>query len=70
MRAIYFLSHLQSQLHLEELFVTVLCNSRHIIDCSLKCTMIYTNVCIIYSAGIALYVCVNYILKFYKFSLF
>ena len=52
-------SHLQSHLHLRELFVTFLCSSKQIIDCTLKCTMIYTNVCIIYNAGIALYACVK-----------
>ena len=41
------------------LFVTFLCNSKQIIDCILKCIMIYTNLCIIYSTGIALYACVK-----------
>ena len=45
-------SHLQFQLHRTELFVTFLCSSKQIIDCNLKCTTIYTNVCIIYSAEI------------------
>ena len=53
--AFYITSHLQSQLHLWELFVSFLCSSKRIIDRNLKCTMIYINVCIIYSPGIALY---------------
>ena len=54
--ASYTRSPLQS---FEELFVTLLCSSKKIIACTLKCTMIYTNVCIIYSAGIALYACIK-----------
>ena len=52
-------SHLQSQLHLGELCVTCLCSFKQIIDCILKCTMIYTNACVIYSAVIALCACVK-----------
>ena len=47
--------HLESQLHLGELFVTFLACSKQIIDCTLKCTMIYKYVCFIYSSGIVLY---------------
>ena len=47
--------HLESQLHLGELFVNFLACSKQIIDCTLKCTMIYKYVCFIYSAGILLY---------------
>ena len=36
-----------------ELFGNVLCSSKQIIDCTLECTMIYANVCIIYSFGTA-----------------
>ena len=55
---LYILSYLQSQLHLE-LFLSFLCSSEQIIDYTLKYAIIYTNVCIIYSAGIALYTCVK-----------
>ena len=47
--------HLESQLHLGKLFVTFLACSKQIIDCTLKCTMIYKYVCFIYSSGIVLY---------------
>ena len=36
-----------------------LVQSKQIIDCIFKCTMIYTNSCIIYSAGTALFACVK-----------
>ena len=51
-------SHAQFQIHLlGQLFVTWLCSSKLIIDCCLKCSMICTHICIIDSAGIALYAC-------------
>ena len=55
LRALSSVFHIPSHLHLGELLATFLCSSKEIIDCTLKRTMIYTNVCIIYSAGIALY---------------
>ena len=68
-------SDLQSHLHLlGELSLALLCRFKQIIDCTFKCTMIYANIWIIYSAGIALYACVKYrinsILKLYKFPIF
>ena len=51
--AFHIRSHLKSQLHLlGELFLTLLCSSKQIVDCTLK--SIYTNVCIIFSDGIVL----------------
>ena len=50
--------HLQPKSHLlGELFVTLLCSSKQIVACTLK--NIYTNACIIYSAGIALCACIK-----------
>ena len=56
--AFHIRSHFQSQLYLlGELFVTLLCSSKHIVDCTLK--NVCTNTCIIYSDGIALYACIK-----------
>ena len=57
LRALSSVSHILSHLHLGELLDTFLCSSKQIIDCTLKRTIIYTKLCIIYSAGIALYAC-------------
>ena len=39
--------HFQFQFHLlGKLYMTKLCSPKKIIDCTLKCTMIYANVCI------------------------
>ena len=55
----YIPSHFQSQLYLRGLFMTFLRSFKKIIDCTLKSTIIYTNVYIIYGDGIALYACVK-----------
>ena len=72
--AFHIPSNLQPQLHLGKLFVTFLYSSNQIIDSTLKRTMTYTNLWIIYNAGIALCACVkqkiNYIFKIYKFLIF
>ena len=57
--ACYIPSHFQSQLYLRGLFMTFLRSFKTIIDCTLKSTIIYTNVYIIYGDGIALYACVK-----------
>ena len=63
---VYITFHLQSQLHLWKLFMTYFCNSKQITDCTLKCTIMYTNVCIIYGARIALYAYVKYRLSIFR----
>ena len=62
--------HFQSQLHLGELFLTFLRSFKQIFDCTFKCTMIYTNICIIYCTGNALYICVREKLTtFWKYAI-
>lgn len=51
------LSYKTSIISCGEPSATLLCSSRSIIACTLMCTMISTNLCILYSAGITLYAC-------------